>query len=70
MKLNSRGVKVRAFMVGLAALAYFYEVWWKSEALRDGQVTVQPASNAASNPAPGASAPPPEGGSSAAQQGP
>lgn len=68
MKLNSRGVKVRAFMVGLAALAYLYEVWWKSDEARDAQPGRQPL-NAASNPPPAASALPPEGGNAAAQRG-
>lgn len=66
MKLNSRGVKFRAFMVGLAVLAWLYEVRWKSDGTRDGQATVGPV-NAASSPPLGAPARPPEGGGSAAQ---
>jgi hypothetical protein len=57
MKLNSRGVKFRAFMVGLAVLAWLYEVWWKPEELHD-------------DPKPGVSAPTPESGASATQQRP
>jgi hypothetical protein len=65
MNLNSRGVKFRAFMVLLAALAYLHHVWRNPDEARDRKVTAVPAS-AASGPASSASMPPvprtPEGG--------
>ena len=65
MKLNSRGVKVRAFMVGLALLAYLYDVSRRSDPARDG-ATTEPPGNAASQPSTAASTPlphrTPEGG--------
>jgi hypothetical protein len=68
MKLNSRGVKFRAVMVLLAALAYLHHVWRNPDDARDRPVTESPAGSA-SAPASSASMPravprTPEGGSS------